>query len=108
VTDAPPERRDLQTIIGDMRVDVAQIKTRLELQTGVLARLENKLDMGVFREEYERRQKEVVALANKAVEEASAARDDIIRRQGEGRVWRYVFTAALAALGLVEAVLHRA
>ena len=107
VADVPAERRDLQALVGDMRVDVAQIKTRLELQTGALVRLENKLDLGIFREEYERRHKELTAVTEHAVTVAEAARDENLRREGAARAWRIVFTLALAALGMIEAILYR-
>ena len=89
-----------------MRVDVAQIKTRVELQTGALTRLETKLDLGVFREEYERRHLEVVAVADKAVAVAEASRDENLRREGANRVWRIVFSAGLAVVGALAAY-HR-
>jgi hypothetical protein len=106
MTEAAPERRDLQSLMSDMRVDVAAIKTRVEVQTGALARLENKLDLGIFREEYERRHRELEAQVNAAKTEADEVRDESLKREGAGKVWRVVFTAGLGMLGLIEAVLH--
>lgn len=101
---APTERRDLQSLIADMRVDVAAIKTRSELQTGALARLENKLDLGVFREEYERRHADLIALCNRALALAELVRDENLTRAGSERTWRLVFTGAIAILGVVAAL----
>lgn len=92
--------------MADMRVDIATIKTRVEVQTGSLVRLETKLDLGIFREEYERRHRELQEEVDVAKAEAATARDEALRRQGGEKVWRWVFTASLAILGLGEAILH--
>ena len=101
-----PERRDIQSVLSDIRVDVGQIKVRQEEQGKTLTTLSGKLDLGVFREEYERRHKAIEEVVNAAVVEATAARDEMLRQQGATRVWRVVFTGALSILGIVMAILH--
>ena len=106
MSDANPERRDLQGLVSDMRVDLAAIKTRSELQTQTLVRIEQRLELGVFREEYERRHADLQREVDKAKEEADSVRDDFMRRQGAQRVWRWFYGAALAALGAAEVWFH--
>ena len=106
MSESMPERRDLQSLISDIRVDVATIKERTEAQGKTLLEVKDKLELGVFREEYERRHEDLKVQIAAATTEAQTARDDALRQQGASRVWRIVFTAALAILGAAEAALH--
>lgn len=87
-----PERRDVVTVLADLRVSVAKIEQAQNGQAETLRRLENKLDLGVFREEYERRHAELT-------KEVTAVAIDYQRRQGRDQVWRVVYGVALALIG---------
>lgn len=102
MSEVMPERRDIQSVLSDIRVDVGQIKVRQEEQGKTLVGMAQKLDLGVFREEYERRHKDMEAEIQKSVKEATTARDETIRQQGGQRVWRIVYTTSLAILGFIE------
>lgn len=106
MSEAPAERRDIQGILTAIQVDVATIKERSVSQGKTLEEVKEKIGGVIFREEYERRHSELAKITTEAKVEASTVRDDWLRRQGREQVWRIVFTAALAMLGLIEAVLH--
>lgn len=102
-----PERRDISGLIADIRVDVATIKERTQHQGKTLEEVKEKIDGTVSRGEYETRHKELEAETIKAIKIAQETRDDNLRREGASRVWRFVFTAALAVIGSAEALFHR-
>jgi DNA-binding transcriptional regulator YbjK len=102
VNDMPGERRDIQGTLADIRVDVATIKERTETLTTTVKEVKDRLELGVFREEYERRHKQLEDETVAARKEADFVRDDWLRQQGASRVWRIVFSSCLALLGLVE------
>lgn len=106
MSDTPIDRRDVQGILTQIQVDVATIKERSLAQGKTLEEVKEKIGGVIFREEYERRHSELAGIATEAKVEASTVRDDWLRRQGREQVWRIVFTAALALLGLIEAILH--
>lgn len=96
-----PERRDIATVLADLRVSVAKIETAQVQQAESLRRLEDKLDLGIFREEYERRHKEL------AVEVEAVVRD-YQQRMGREGVWKVVYGLALVIIGgVVSAVALR-
>lgn len=101
-----PERRDIQSTLTAIQVDVATIKERTLSQGKVLEEMKTQIGGVVFREEYDRRHAEVIKIAEKAELEAGAVRDDYLRRQGAERVWKAVFSGGLALLGVIEAILH--
>jgi hypothetical protein len=101
-----PDRRDISGTLADIRVDVGIIKERSAYQGKQLDELKVKLESSVSRGEYETRHNEVVEAATKAIQVAEAVRDEQLRRQGGERVWRIVFTTALAILGVVAGT-HR-
>lgn len=100
------ELRDLTGLVADIRVDVATIKERTLSQGKTLDEVKDKLESSVSRGEYETRHKELVAETEKAMHVAETARDDNLRREGAQRVWRWLYTAAVAALGAVELYYH--
>lgn len=92
------ERRDISTVLTDLRVSVTKIETTQNNQAEVLRRLENKLDLGVFREEYERRHSEIVVKIDKLWD---TRQQDI----GSNKTWRIMFSAALGLIAVVQILL---
>lgn len=105
--ESPPERRDTSSLIADIRVDIATIKERTLAQGKTLDEVKDKIDGSVSRGEYETRHKELEADVQEAIKVAETTRDENLRREGASRVWRWVFTAALAVIGSAEALFHR-
>jgi len=90
------ERRssDIGSTLSDLRVSVARIEGAQNSQAETMRRLENKLDLGVFREEYERR--------HKVLEDAvDAVSKDYQRRIGRQQIWRVV---TAGSIGIIAAV----
>lgn len=93
-----PERRDIASVLADLRVSVAKIESIQAGQAETLRRLENKLDLGVFREEYERRHAELV-------KQVSEIAEDYQQRKGREGLWRAGLALYLAVLsGLSVAI----
>lgn len=118
----PPDRRDNSVILGQLATDVAVIKERTTTtQTGLarvegkLEKLDTRLDSALFRDEYERRHKEVedkamaaLETARKADERAAAAEDraeaaskDLKDAQSRFRWTVGTFFAAVGALSAI-------
>ena len=100
------DRRDSSRDITDIKVAIGRIETLVSTQGVTLTQMQNKLELGVFREEYERRHKELEALTATALKTAGAAESDNAVLRGQIRVWRYVSGSAIALLTVASGILY--
>jgi hypothetical protein len=92
---------DIANVLSDLRVSVARIEAVQFANADTMKRLESKLDLGVFREEYERRHKELAGVV-------TTVADDYQRRVGRDQVWRIVYGIGIVLLsaGVTALALH--
>lgn len=89
---------DIGAVLSDLRVSVARIESTQTAQADTMKRLEGKLDLGVFREEYERRHKELADLV-------TTVANDYQRRAGQDVIWRGAISVAIVGVGSVAGAL---